>query len=103
MKKISQKEFKSEVTDTTGVVVVDVFADWCGPCKLLKPTLEKLAASGIAKFVIVDADSEPELVSQHNVSALPTLLFFKDGILNQKVTGLQSEASIKKTIEDMCK
>ena len=80
VKHINQDEFEKEVLNQEGVVVVDFFATWCGPCKMLAPSVDKLAAEHPeAKVVKVDVDQENALAMQYGVQSIPTLIVFKNG------------------------
>ena len=78
--------------DNNGVVLVDFYADWCGPCQTLHPTLEQLASDYDGKAVIskINIDSNPELAAKFKVRSIPALFYFKDGELAEKQNGLQS-------------
>ncbi len=80
----------SDVSDVpmTGSVVIDFFATWCGPCKKIAPTFEKLAeAFPSVVFLKVDVDESQELVDKYNVQAMPTFVFMKDGVILKTVEG----------------
>ncbi|MCU4676953.1 thioredoxin [Catenovulum sp. 2E275] len=80
VKTISAEEFKNEVTGFEGKVLVDFYADWCGPCKMVAPILEQLSAKrDDVKIVKVDADASPELMSEYGIRGIPTLLLFNQG------------------------
>ncbi len=85
--------FKAEVLDSAEPVLVDFYADWCGPCRALTPTLQELSVEGV-KVVKVDAEQERELCSEYGVSALPTLLVVKGGEVKAKLVGLQNKARL---------
>jgi thioredoxin 1 len=71
-----------------GAVVIDFFATWCGPCKRIAPAFEKLSESlASIAFFKVDVDESPELVSQFDISAMPTFIFLKDGVEVKRVEG----------------
>jgi thioredoxin 1 len=71
-----------------GAVVIDFFATWCGPCKRIAPTFEKLAeAFPKITFLKVDVDESPDLVNKYDVSAMPTFVFLKDGLVIKRVEG----------------
>ncbi len=76
-----------------GAVVIEFFATWCGPCKRIAPTYEKLAeAFTSVVFLKVDVDESPELVEQYNISAMPTFVFLKNGQVVKKVEGADMAA-----------
>ena len=91
---VTGESFKAEVLDSPVPVLVDFYADWCGPCRALSPTLAELAgeANGRYKVVKVDADTEHELIHEYEVNALPTLLVVKDGDVRARLVGLQKKA-----------
>lgn len=71
-----------------GLIVIDFFATWCGPCKRIAPTYEKLSESLTSiQFFKVDVDESPELVSQFDISSMPTFIFLKDGVEVKRVEG----------------
>ena len=78
---ISSAEFQSKVLQATEPVLVDFFATWCGPCKMLAPTLDAVAAevAGRAKVYKVDVDQSPDVSAQYGVMSVPTLILFKGG------------------------
>jgi thioredoxin 1 len=94
---ITQGEFADEVTRATGPVVVDFYATWCGPCRELAPMLDAAAGSfsDTIKFFKVNVDESPGLAQNFQIEAIPTVLFFKDGKLADRMTGLTTEADLK--------
>lgn len=99
MIKVGLANFQAEVKDQTVPVVVDFYADWCGPCRSLKPVLEQLEAEG-HKIVKLDITEEPELAGHFGISALPTLLAFKNGEPVAKAVGTQNRDTILKLIAE---
>lgn len=91
------EDFKTAIS-ASNLVVVDFFATWCGPCKMLAPMLENFAKEYTsAKFYKVDVDKLAAVAASNNVSAMPTILFFKDGKLLETVIGANPPA-IKQTL-----
>ena len=86
---VTEDTFQSEVIDSSGPVLVDFSAVWCGPCKMLDPVVKQLAGEwdGKVKVVKIDADANPNIVMQYRVMGIPTLLFFKGGEVQERVTG----------------
>ena len=78
---VSDQTFDQEVLRSAEPVLVDFFAEWCGPCKAMAPALEQLAAelTGKVKVVKLDVDQNPAVTGTYNIRAMPTLLLFKDG------------------------
>ncbi len=98
---ISQDDFAADVIQSTNLVVVDFYATWCGPCRILSPMLDQLAASftNNVKFVKVNVDESPALAEKYSVEAFPTLLFFKHGELADRMLGLPDEVVLKTKLE----
>jgi thioredoxin 1 len=77
--------------DQSGVVLVDFYADWCGPCKMIAPVVEELAAEAEATVAKVDVDVNGRLVQQYRVQGVPTLLLFSGGEPVERVVGVRSK------------
>jgi len=88
-------------TIAEGTVMVDFWASWCGPCRMLSPTIESLAEKyeGKAKVCKVDVDAEPELARRFGVMSIPTIIVFKDGVEMSKRVGVQPMEELEKMIE----
>lgn len=85
---VNQDTFKAEVLSHKGTVLVDFFAEWCGPCKVTSPILEGLSQEmKDVKFVKIDVDSNPDLASEYSVFSIPTFLLVKNGTVASQFTG----------------
>jgi len=82
-----------------GVVLVDFYADWCGPCKMLEPVVERLAAETDATVAKVDVDGQQGLASQYRVQGVPTLYLFAGGEQVEQLVGARDEATLRSLIE----
>ena len=99
MQIITTNEFDKAVSE--GVVLVDFFADWCGPCKMLAPVLEQLASEyeGKVKVIKVNVDDEMDLAGQFNVVSIPNMVLFKDGEPVNATMGYQALPQLKQFVE----
>lgn len=104
MKEINQSEFQTEVLESNVPVLVDFFAQWCGPCKMLAPILEKVSArvEGKAKVVKIDIDNANELAAQFGIMSVPTMIAFKNGEPVFKKIGLQQTDALVAALEEIC-
>lgn len=98
---ITQASFEAEVLKSTTPVVVDFYAPWCGPCKVLSPRLDKVADAyaGRVKVVKVNVDQAQELAGRYEIRGVPALLVFSGGQVTQAAVGLQSEQELKALLE----
>ena len=89
-------DFKDEVIDSSVPVVVDFWAEWCGPCKSIAPILDKIALAygDDIKIRKVDIDDQRELGTKYNVESIPTLMFFKDGKIVDQLVGARPQSEI---------
>ena len=95
MKVIHQSEFE-ELKAKSGVLLVDFFATWCGPCKMLSPVLEEVANEyeGKATIVKVDVDQDQSLAAAYGIMSVPTLILFKDGKAVKQVSGFMPKPQL---------
>lgn len=93
---ITASEFQSKVLDAQTPVLVDFFATWCGPCKMMAPVLDELDGdlAGSAAVYKVDIDQETALAQQFNVMSVPTFIVFKNGQIAQQLVGVQSKQAL---------
>lgn len=96
---VTDKTFDAEVLKSETPVVVDFFAEWCGPCRNMAPALEQVASemTGKVKVVKVDVDQCPEITNKYQIRAMPTLMIFKDGKVHAQHVGALVQ---KKKLED---
>ena len=99
---INDSNFEEEVLKAKGVVVVDFFATWCAPCKMLAPVLEEISEEvKEAKIVKIDVDENPLAANMYHVSSIPTIKIFKDGELKDSKVGFQPKEFLKEAIEEL--
>lgn len=99
MTEINEANFETEVLKSTVPVVVDFWATWCGPCKMIAPVLEEIAteSAGRVKVVKVDVDQNQNLAARFNIQSIPTLLFFSNGnVVAQQVGAASKKAMLAK-------
>lgn len=103
VKTINSADFQTEVLDKKGVVFVDFFADWCGPCKITEPIIEELSNSPEYRdkisFMKVDVDQNNDIASQYNVFSIPTFIFFKDGQPVNQLVGARDRGGFKSELD----
>lgn len=93
---VSQSSFQSDVLASDQPVLVDFWAPWCGPCKMLAPVVEKVAGSlgDRMKFVKLNTDENPSLAGEYQVSGIPCLILFKGGKAVDRIVGFVNESTI---------
>jgi len=98
--KVTDASFESDVIQSTEPVVVDFWAEWCGPCKMIGPSLEELAKdyAGKVKIVKLNVDENPAVASKYGIRSIPTLLAFKDGKHVATKTGAGPKGELLKWI-----
>ena len=87
----------NETINTKNIVIVDFFANWCGPCKMLSPMLEEIDNENIV-ILKVDVDSNPEIANKYKIMSIPTIILFKNGMEKSKKIGLCSKQELEEMI-----
>ena len=100
---LTAESFDQEVLKSTTPVLVDFWAEWCGPCKMLAPILEELAVeyAGKVKVTKLNTDDHQALAAQFRINSIPTLLFFKNGNVVDQVLGLKSKKDFKAKLDQL--
>ena len=98
---VTDQDFDQEVLEADTVVLVDFWAEWCGPCKMFAPVLDDLSQEydGKIKFTKVDVDENPETAMKYGIRSIPTLLVFKGGAPVDQVVGAVPKAVLKKRLD----
>jgi thioredoxin 1 len=101
--KVEDGTWDAEVTRFSGLVMVDFWAVWCGPCQMVAPVVEELATeyAGKLKVMKLNTDENPEIAGRYQVMSIPTILFFKDGKPVEKLVGARPKRQFKEVIDSL--
>lgn len=101
---LNKKKFQEEVKNYDGLVVIDFWAQWCNPCKMFAPIFEKISKNyeenDNIKFAKVDIDKAKDLAAEYNIMSIPTIMFIKDGEVEEKKVGVIEEKDLKNMIDE---
>lgn len=103
IKKLTDENYEQEVLNAASPVVIDFYADWCGPCQMMGPVFDELAKEyeGKVQFAKVNIDEQRKLAMSNKVMSIPTLLFFKDGKQVDRVTGALDKVQLEGKVETL--
>jgi len=98
---INSSEFQNEVLNSSDVVLIDFFAEWCGPCKMLAPAVEELSREmeGKAKVFKLDVDKSGDIAQKYNIMGVPTVMIFKNGAAVDKMVGFQPKQILRNKLD----
>ncbi len=98
---LTDSNFESFISSATTPILVDFWATWCAPCRMLTPVVEQIAAENVDKFTVakVNVDDCPSVASKYGIKSIPTLIFFKGGEKKDQTVGVSSKADIVKRLE----
>ena len=98
--KLNSENFEQEVINESKTVLVDFYADWCGPCKIMAPVVEKIAeeAGENVKICKINVDEASEIASKYGVMSIPTFIVFKNGEPSKVTVGMQQEETLKEML-----
>ena len=97
---LNTNNLESEI-QPIGVTIVDFYADWCNPCKILSPILDKIESNGLAKIIKVNTEQYPDIAQQHSINSLPTMHFYKDGKFIEDKIGVYPKDKIEAIIDSL--
>lgn len=96
---INENEFEEKIKASKNKVLVDCYADWCGPCQMLSPVIDDLANdTENCDFYKINIDTAPEIANKYGIMSIPTLLYFKNNELKQKTVGFKTRAELEELI-----
>ncbi|MCX8033692.1 MAG: thioredoxin [Thermodesulfovibrio sp.] len=100
---LTTSSWEREVLNSKGIVMVDFWAPWCGPCRIIAPTIEELAKEYLGKIKIgkLNTDENPEVASRYGIMGIPTIMFFKDGQRVDQIVGVVPKSTLKSKLDKL--
>ncbi len=100
---LTELDFRSEILESPGPVLVDFWAEWCAPCHRIAPVIEELASDfeGRARVGKINVDDYPDLAAEHGIRSIPSLLFFKDGEVVHRMSGVMPKGPLAAQLESL--
>jgi thioredoxin 1 len=101
IKELSDSDFQAEVLESSQPVLIDFWAPWCGPCRMIAPVVEELATENAAslKVVKMNVDNSPSIAATYGVNSIPTLMIFKQGEVVERLVGVQPKRRLQEAID----
>ena len=102
---LNSNNFNEEISNTDQLILIDFFANWCGPCKMLSPVISQIAEeySNSVKVCKVNVDENQELAQKYNVESIPTLIFLKEGKVLQRSVGFCTKSELTSVMDNLVK
>ncbi len=102
-KTLTDSNFQAEVLHSKHPVLVDFWAEWCGPCRMLGPVIEKIAGANAGRITVgkMNVDENPNTPQKYGIQGIPTVIFFKDGEVAKQLVGYQAQDKIQKAIDEL--
>lgn len=103
VKVFNVENFEEEVIKSEGIVLVDFYADWCGPCKMMSPIIDEIAEEGLENLKVgkINVDDNGELAQRYNIMSIPTIVIFKEGNPAKGFVGVTGKEEIKEAIKNI--
>ncbi len=102
-KTLTDANFQAEVLQSKQPVLVDFWAEWCGPCRMLGPVIEKISGANAGRITVgkMNVDENPNTPQKYGIQGIPTVIFFKDGEVAKQLVGFQAQDKIQKAIDEL--
>lgn len=100
---LTTSKWETEVLNSKGIVMVDFWAPWCGPCRIIAPTIEEIAKEYEGKIKVgkLNTDENPEIATRYGIMGIPTIMFFKDGQKVDQIVGVVPKSTIKSRLDTL--